>query len=209
MFSTDSTVFIVDDEEPVRRALQSLMESSGHRVTTCASASEFLDAYHPSQPGCLILDVRMPDMDGTELQTYLVQHRIFLPVILLTGHGDVPMAVTAMVNGAFYFMQKPADVDMLVDKVVEALELDQQRRRDAAEHQEVQRMLTTLTPREREVLDHLVQGKPTAVISTALGSRDSTIRVQRATILKKMQADSVVDLLRMMSGQTENRTAGE
>lgn len=199
MHATDSVVFIVDDEEPVRRALKSLMESSGLTAVTCESADAFLRMYSNKQSGCVILDVRMPDMDGMELQSYLIKNRIFIPVILLTGHGDVPMAVEAMVNGAFYFMQKPADVDLLVDKVTEAVELDLQRQRDAAERDEVELLRSRLTPRENEVLEQLIQGKPTSVIAAALGSQDSTIRVQRASILRKMKADSVVDLLRMIS----------
>lgn len=199
MVSDVPKVFIVDDEDSVRRALQSLMEASGFSVVTCRSAAEFLDKYDSSQSGCLILDVRMPEMNGIELHSYLVRNRVFIPVIILTGHGDVPMAVSAMDEGAFYFMQKPADVDLLVAKVAEAVEVDCQRRREFAERTEIEQLYSTLTAREQEVLNLLVQGKQTSSVATALGTRESTIRVQRAAILKKMRADSVIDLMRMMS----------
>lgn len=191
------TVFVVDDEDAIRRSLASLFEASGFETVTCDSAAEFLEKYSNDSPGCVILDVRMPGMDGLELQSYLIQHKIFLPVIVLTGHGDVPMAVKAMIGGAFYFMQKPADIDLLVDKVTEAVELNAQQQMHSSECGEIRENLAKLTDRESQVLAQLVQGKPTSSIASALGIRDSTIRVQRAAILRKMQADSVVDLLRM------------
>lgn len=191
-------VFVVDDEASIRKALKSMLEAAGYEVQTFARASEFLAGYVPSQPGCLVLDVRMPGMDGLELQRYLTEHHIQIPVIILTGHGDVSMAVRSMESGAVSFLEKPADPDALLQKVAAAMERDRGNRKDDAQSAETRSAYNSLTPREREVMELLIEGKKPKTIAQALGITQSTIRVQRATILKKMRADSVTDLLRMM-----------
>lgn len=192
-------VHVVDDEASIRKAICTMLEGAGHRVETYARATDFLRTYQPSDAGCLVLDVRMPGMDGMELQQYLIRHKILLPIIILTGHGDVPMAVQAMERGAFTFLQKPADPAILLEKVAEALRQDAESRRRFSEVDEIKQRLQSLTARELQVSDLLIQGKSARAVGRALGTTESTVRVQRASILKKMQADSVVDLLRMHS----------
>lgn len=192
------TVFVVDDEESVRLGLQSMLSTAGFPVEAFPHAEAFLQTYNIERPGCAILDVRMPGMDGMQLQKYLLDHRILLPVIMLSGHGDVPMAVEAMENGAITFLQKPALPDVLIERVRSALQQDTESRRKVNESQDVQRNYDSLTPREKEVLEHLIQGKSTDAVSRALGTSETTIRVQRSSIRKKMHADTTTDLLRMM-----------
>lgn len=194
----EPTIFIVDDEEPVRLGLESMLATCGFRTKPFPNAQSFLDYYNASIPGCVILDIRMPGMDGLRLQKYLLENQIILPVIILSGHGDVPMAVEAMQNGAITFLQKPAEASVLLENVQKALADDLRARSTYSEREEIHSHYQTLTPREREVLDHLIQGKTTEAISRALGTSETTIRVQRASIRKKMHADSTTDLLRMM-----------
>lgn len=193
----EPVVFIVDDEEPVRSGLESMLSARGFNVRTFAHAASFLEDYDSSRPGCAILDIRMPGMNGLELQQYLLRNRILLPVIILTGHGDVPMAVEAMESGAVSFLEKPASPDVLIAKVELAFERDTESRRTLLERDEVIRNLQTLTLREREVMELLIQGKSSRGVASALGTTESTVRVQRASIRRKMKADSTTDLLRM------------
>ena len=193
----EPVVFVVDDEEPVRSGLESMLTTRGFKVRTCKNSKAFLQAYDPGQPGCAILDIRMPGMNGLELQQYLLQNRILLPVIILTGHGDVPMAVEAMESGAVSFLEKPAAPDVLIAKVRQGIERDAETRRNLMERDEVVEHLNTLTPREREVAELLIQGKSARAVAAVLGTSESTVRVQRANIRRKMQAESTTDLLRM------------
>ncbi len=193
-----STVFIVDDDPSVRESLSLLLKATGHQAQAFPDAQAFLDAFDPAAPGCLILDVRMPGMDGLQLQRLLAERAPHLPVIMLTAHGDLPMAVDSMRSGAWHFVEKPYNKDRLLGIVGEALESDLEFRRENAERLEIEERLTTLTAREREVADQLADGKNTKLVALALGTSPNTIAHQRAKILEKMHAESVVDLTRMM-----------
>src|SRR5690606_7050922 len=153
------TIFIVDDDAAVRDALKLLLRSVGQAVETFGSAQEFLDAYSEDRPGCLVLDIRMPGMSGLELQQKLNERHSILPIIFITGHGDVPMAVEAMQAGAVDFIQKPFRDQDLIDRINQALEKDSGNRAALGERNDIRRRLDTLTPREREVLDLVVHGK--------------------------------------------------
>lgn len=196
---TEQTVFVVDDEEPVRKAVRLIAERAGHTVEVFASARDFLDAYGPARAGCLILDVRMPGMDGMELLRHLQKEDAPIPIIMLTAHGDVPMAVDAMKTGAVEFLEKPADPAVLREKIAAALERDANWRLDEEERQEIRDCYEQLTAREREVAELLVDGKSCKIIGTILGTSESTVRVQRGSILKKMRADNVPDVIRMIN----------
>ena len=194
----NSTVFIVDDDPSVRESLSLLLKATGHQPESFADAQSFLDEFDADRPGCLILDVRMPGMDGLQLQRLLADRAPHLPVIMLTAHGDLPMAVDSMRSGAWHFVEKPYDKDRLLGIVDEALESDLEFRRENAERLEIEQRLGTLTEREREVADQLADGKSTKLVATALGTSPNTIAHQRAKILAKMQAESVADLTRML-----------
>jgi FixJ family two-component response regulator len=191
-----ATVFVVDDEPPVRKALRCLLQTADFRVETFASAEEFLEAYDGERPGCLVLDVRMPGMDGLELQRRLAAERLSLPIIMLSAHADVPMAVAALQEGAVHFLEKPVDDEELLHRVRDALELDAQLRRHRAEYAEINARLATLTDREREVLELLVTGKSAKLIALVLGTSCHTVNHQRAAILKKMHAPTIAELVR-------------
>lgn len=191
------TVFVVDDEEPIRRGLQSMLEAAGFLVQIFESADQFLLSYDPRCPGCAILDIRMPGMNGLELQDYMSETAISLPVIVLTGHGDISMAVRAMESGAVTFLEKPARPDVLIEKVKSALSQDATNRLNHGERDEVYARWQELTVREQQILGLIADGKVPKTIAYALGTKESTVRVQRATIRKKMKADSATDLVRM------------
>jgi two-component system response regulator FixJ len=200
------TVFVVDDEPSVRDSLRCLLESAGFAVETHATAREFLESYQPSRRGCLLLDVRMPGMDGLELQRRLGQKRIYLPIIILTAHADVPLAVKALQAGAADLVEKPYDDDDLIRRIESAIARDIQFHCDQAERAAIEARLAKLTDRERQVLDRLVAGKWVKLIAAELGTSPNTVRNQRARILEKMEADSVPDLVRMvMIAQLANR----
>jgi two-component system response regulator FixJ len=192
------TVFIVDDDAGVRDALSLLMRSADLPAQAFAGAREFLAAVTDDRPGCLVLDVRMPEIDGLELQRRLAARGSRLPIIMLTGHGDVPMAVQAMRAGAIDFIPKPFDSRALVARIQEALDLNARARRKQLDRAAIEARLARLTPRETEVLNGIVDGLPSKAIAAALGSSFNTVQNQRASILKKMQAESVVDLVRMV-----------
>ncbi len=192
------TVFIVDDDAGVRDALRLLMRSAELPAEVFAGAREFLAAVPADRPGCLVLDVRMPDVDGLELQRQLAARGSRLPIIMLTGHGDVPMAVQALRAGALDFIPKPFDSKALLARIQEAIDLDARTRQKHLNRTEIQARLARLTPRETEVLDRIVDGLPSKAIAAALGSSFNTVQNQRASILKKMQAESVADLVRMV-----------
>lgn len=192
------TVFIVDDDAALRDALCLLMRSRNLPVEAFASAKEFLAKVADDRPGCLVLDVRMPEIDGLELQRQLAARGNRMPIIIVTGHGDVPMAVAAMRAGAIDFVTKPFDSQALLARIDEAIELDARTRQTRLDRAAVEICLRRLTPREREVLDRIVEGLSSKSIATALGSSLNTVQNQRASILKKMQAESVADLVRMV-----------
>ncbi|MFQ5547948.1 MAG: response regulator transcription factor [Woeseia sp.] len=193
----NSTVFIVDDDQTVRHAMELLMRSVGLDYEIFHSADDFLAGFSDDKPGCLVLDIRMPGMGGLELQEKLIELGSSLPIIFITGHGDVPMAVEAMQKGAVDFIQKPFRDQDLLDRVGEALKTDQDRRSEREAHAEVQGRISKLTNREREVLDLVVTGKPNKVIAYELGVSQRTVEIHRARVMEKMQARSLADLVRM------------
>jgi two-component system, LuxR family, response regulator FixJ len=192
------TVFVVDDDEGVRNSLRFLLKSVGLTVRTLSSAGEFLDSYRPSQPGCLVLDVRMPGMSGLELQQQLNLRGATLPVIFITGHGDVPMAVEAMQHGAFDFLQKPFRDQDLIDRIQRGLERDARSRGSLAQHAKIRQRIESLTPREREVLTLMTQGKPNKVMAAELGVSQRTVEIHRARVMEKSGAASLAQLVRMV-----------
>jgi RNA polymerase sigma factor (sigma-70 family) len=192
----EPTVFVVDDDAALRKSLAWLIESVRLRVETFASAAEFLAAYDREMPGCLILDVRMPGMSGLELQQCLQDSNIALPIIVITGYGDVPMAVKAIQKGAIDFIEKPVSDQALLDRIQQAIAFDCERRNQQAEHSEVVTQLAHLTAREREVLDKVVEGLSSRQIGEELQVSYKTIEAHRAKIMKKMNADSVPQLVR-------------
>ncbi len=193
-----STVFVVDDDEAVRNSLRFLLKSVGLATQTLASAREFLDSYKPQQPGCLVLDVRMPGMSGLELQQQLNLRGAVIPVIFITGHGDVPMAVEAMQQGAFDFLQKPFRDQDLIDRIQRALERDSRSRTTLAQHAKIRERLDSLTEREREVLTLITRGMPNKVMAAELGVSQRTVEIHRARIMEKSGAPSLAQLVRMV-----------
>lgn len=192
------TVFIVDDDAAVRDALALLMRSANLTASVFGGAREFLEKVPEDLPGCLVLDVRMPEIDGLELQQQLAARGSRLPIIMLTGHGDIPMAVQALRAGALDFIPKPFESKALLARVHEAIELDSRARQQHLDRAEIQARLAKLTPREAEVLNYLTEGLSTKSIAARLGSQFNTVQNQRASVLKKMQADSTADLVRMV-----------
>lgn len=192
-----ATVFIVDDDDGVRRALGTLMESVGYAHLAYPSAVEFLRHYDAAHPGCLVLDIRMPEMSGLELQMELNRRGLHIPVIFVTGHGDVPMAVDAMKKGAFDFVQKPFRDQDLLDRVNRALQADAAVRQESAGKDEVLRRWGTLTPREKEVMALIVEGKANKVIALDLTLSERTVEIHRARVMEKMKARSVAQLVKM------------
>ncbi|MDO9126155.1 response regulator FixJ [Parvibaculum sp.] len=194
---TEETVFIVDDDTAVRESLRALLESAALNVDDFSSAAAFLGSYVPHRPGCLVVDIRMPDMDGLELQEELVRRSIELPVIVVTGHADVPLAVRAMKAGAVDFIEKPFDDNLLLDGIGRALEAGRQRRSHADFSQAARTRIAGLTQREREVLEHLVSGQSNKVIAYELDISPRTVEVHRANLMEKMRARTLSDLVRM------------
>jgi two-component system, LuxR family, response regulator FixJ len=194
---TKSTVFVVDDDDAMRESLRYLIESVGHEVETFSSANEFLNYSYPGRSGCLLLDVRMPGMSGLELQERLINDQISLPIIIITGHGDVPMAVRAMQAGAFDFIEKPFNHQLLLDSIHRGLEKDTVQRGEQAERAEIASRLALLTPREHEVLEMVVAGQPNKVIASQLGVSAKTVEAHRAKVMEKMQAKSLPRLVSM------------
>jgi two-component system response regulator FixJ len=190
-----ATVFIVDDDPAMRDSMSFLVRSVGMAVETFTSAQVFLDSYDPERPGCLVLDVRMPGMSGLELQEFLVERGIQTPVVMVTGYGDVPMAVRALKGGAVDFLEKPFTDQELIDTVNEALARDARQRVKEAERAKVKERIARLTPREREVMDLVIEGKPNKVIAAELGLSPKTVEVHRSRVMAKMQVSSLAALL--------------
>jgi two-component system response regulator FixJ len=196
--STDSqTVYIVDDDPAIRFAMQALLDSVNIEHEIFASADEFLQNEAQHRTGCLVLDIRMPGLGGLELQDELIARGSILPIIFITGHGDVPMAVEAMQKGAIDFIQKPFRDQELLDRIQKALTTDLERREELERHAEVEHRIEKLTKREREVFDLVVTGKPNKIIAYDLGVSQRTIEIHRARVMDKMQARSLADLVRM------------
>lgn len=191
-------VIVVDDDDAVRLSLKMLLKSVGQQTEAYASAQDFLDAFDPEQPGCLVLDIRMPGMSGLELQERLNQMHAITPIVFVTGHGDVPMAVEAMQNGAVDFIQKPFRDQDLLDRVNQAIEKDRENRRSLLARDEIRRRIGLLTPREREVLDLVTKGKANKVVAGDLNVSQRTVEIHRARVMEKMQASSLAHLVRMV-----------
>ena len=191
------TIFVVDDDDAMRRALGILLGTVGHKTAVFALPSEFFARFKTDEPGCLILDIRMPEMSGLEVQQQLNRLGAMLPVIFITGHGDVPMAVQAMKEGAYQFIQKPFRDQELLDHINHALKCDRDNRRDLARRADVQRRTETLTPREKQVMDLVAEGEANKVIAIDLGLSERTVEIHRAKVMEKMGARSVAHLVKM------------
>jgi FixJ family two-component response regulator len=198
------TVFIVDDDEAVRESLGLLLESVDQGSKCFASGTEFLEAYSDDMAGCIVLDIRMPGMNGMELQKKLNEANSILPIIFVTGHGDVPMAVEAMQHGAVDFIQKPYREQDLLDKINQALNLDEQQRASLREKQQIIKRIDTLTPREFEVMDMMIDGNANKVIAIDLGISQRTVEIHRSRVMEKMNTHSLAHLVRMVLAARES-----
>ena len=190
------TVFVVDDYAPGRRSISRLLRTAGFAVTAFASAKEFLAQYDPAACGCLVLDLAMPAVNGLELQNILAEKGSLLPIVFLTAHGDIPKSVQAMKRGASDFLTRPVNDEDVIAAVRVAIEKDRALRREQAELCEIRVRLSTLTPREREVLEYVVAGKLNKQIAGDLGTVEQTIKVHRAHMMQKMKVHSVAELVR-------------
>lgn len=205
--SDTSAVYVVDDDKAVRDSLRWLIESVGVRVETFASAREFLDRCDAGEVrGCLVADVRLPGISGLDLQENLRQRGLYLPTIVITGHGDVPLAVRAMKAGALDFIEKPFSDQVLLDRIREALSTDERYRELAVQREEIVERYERLSRREREVMQLVVQGRLNKQIAAELGLSHKTIEVHRAHAMEKMEADSLAELVRMAVVLEENRS---
>ena len=193
----EGTVYVVDDDAAVRDSLKWLIESVGLRVQPCASAQAFLDAYERSSPGCLVLDVRLRGMSGLDLQAELARREIGIPTIIVTGHGDVAMAVRAMKMGAIDFIEKPFNDQELLERIQRAIDADQTARRGGQEREQICALLATLSPREREVMDLLVLGKANKEVADQLGLSTRTVEGHRARLMEKLACTSLAELVRL------------
>jgi two-component system response regulator FixJ len=194
---TAPTIYVVDDDDGMRRALDTLLGTVGYKTAVFSRPSEFLVNYKLDAPGCLVLDIRMPGMSGLELQQHLNRMGSMLPVIFITGHGDVPMAVQAMKEGAFEFIQKPFRDQDLLDRINHALKQDAENRNMVARRVEVLHRLESLTPRERQVMDFVVDGAANKVIAIDLELSERTVEIHRAKVMEKMGARSVAHLVKL------------
>ncbi len=194
---SQATVFIVDDDPAIRFAMQALMDSVHIEHEIFASGEEFLEKFSDERAGCLVLDIRMPGLGGLELQDELINRASTLPIIFITGHGDVPMAVDAMQKGAVDFIQKPFRDQDLLDRIREALKTDRERREEVQNHAEVANRFARLIKDERKVFDLVVAGKLNRVIAYELGVSQRTVETYRAHVMEKMQARSLADLVNM------------
>lgn len=190
-------VFIIDDDASVRKALTNLLRSVGLRVEAFGTAQEFLTMKRPDGPGCLVLDVRLPGSSGLDLQRQLVESGIQLPIIFITGHGDIEMSVRAMKAGAVEFLTKPFREQVLLDAVQHAIERDCEACAQRAALTELRDRYQSLSPREREIIALVVRGLLNKQIAGELGTTEGTVKVHRAKVMHKMQADSLADLIRM------------
>jgi FixJ family two-component response regulator len=197
MKEPEPIVFVIDDEAQIRDGFKSLIRSIGLRAETFASAREFMLAKRPDAPACLVLDVRMPGLSGLDLQRELSEAQIHIPIIFITGHGDIPMSVRAMKDGAMEFLTKPVRGQDLLDAVQKAIDRDREFRKKHADLSGIRKRFDSLTPRETEVLNLVVAGLLNKQIADELGTSDLTIKTHRAHVMEKTQAESLAHLVRM------------
>ena len=197
MNAADATVFVVDDDRSVREGLVDMVQSLGMQARAFASAQQFLQHKRPDTPACLVLDVRLPGLSGLDLQRQLGQSGQPIPIVFITGHGDIPMSVRAMKEGAVEFLTKPFRDQDLLDAIHQALKADRAAREQRAKAAELRRRYDSLTAREREVMQLVITGRLNKQIAGELGTSEVTVKIQRGRVMHKMQAESVVDLLRM------------
>jgi FixJ family two-component response regulator len=190
-------VFIIDDDASVREGLVDLFQSIGMAALSFGSTQEFLESSRPDSPGCIVLDVRLPGQSGLEFQRQIAQADILLPIIFISGHGDIPMSVQAMKSGAIEFLTKPLHEQQLLDAVQAGLERDRSRRLEAQTVAELRSRYESLTPREREVFALVITGRPNKQIAASLELSEMTVKVHRSQLTRKMHAKSVIELARM------------
>ena len=195
---TDSTIHIVDDDEAVRKSLKLLIKSAGLNAREYESGRDFLDRYEPCKPECLLLDLRMPDVDGLTVQRELRKHGIDIATVFLSGHGDIPIAVRALREGALDFIEKPFDNQHLLERVRLCAATDAERERTRIDQQEAEKRMAALTTRERQVVDKLVEGKINKVIGAELGISTRTVESHRSRIMKKLDVDSLSDIFKLV-----------
>jgi len=195
MSAEQATIFVVDDDDAMRSSLRWLIESVGLTVKTFDSALDYLDAFDPDEPGCLVLDVRMPGMSGMELLENLSAYPLRPPVIIITGHGDVPMAVRAIKYGALDFIQKPFNDQELLDRIQQALDTDARNRQEMAGLDSLKSRYDALTPRERQIMDMVAAGKSNKAVASELDISSRTVEVHRARIMKKLKVKTLADLV--------------
>jgi FixJ family two-component response regulator len=191
------TVYIVDDDRGMRQAVQDLVESVGLRAESFATGQEFLNKKRTSDPSCLVLDVRLPQMSGLDFQRRLTEIGVQIPIIFITAHGDVPMSVKALKSGAVEFLTKPFRDQDLLDAIQQALQLDRLALQQEAEVHDLLRRHETLTMREREVMALVVSGKPNKQIASEIGTSEATVKIHRGNVMQKMQVGSLIELVRM------------
>ncbi|MGO9934995.1 MAG: response regulator transcription factor [Steroidobacteraceae bacterium] len=200
---TAPVIYVVDDDDGMRRALDTLLSTVGYKTAVFSRPAEFLANFKPDTPGCLVLDIRMPEMSGLEVQQQLNRRGSMMPVIFITGHGDVPMAVQAMKEGAFEFIQKPFRDQDLLDQINHALKQDAENRSTVSRRAEVLHRLESLTPRERQVMDMVVDGAANKVIAIDLNLSERTVEIHRAKVMEKMGARSVAHLVKLQLTLTD------
>jgi len=209
MSNEEPLVYVIDDDEAVRDSLSILLESVGLAHEVHGSALDFLDAFDPDRHACIVTDIRMPGMSGLELQQRLLESRCDAPLIFITGHGDVPMAVTAMKRGAADFIQKPFRDQELIDRIHQALKQDKARRAARQEEREIRERIKTLTPREAEVMERVVSGQANKVIAMDLGVSQRTVELHRARVMRKLRMRSLAELVQAVGKVSKDEDRAE